>query len=594
MARPNVVFVITDDQGYGDLGCHGNDVIRTPNVDRLHSEAVRLTDYHVGPTCAPARAGLMTGRYCNCTGVWHTIGGRSLLRRDETTIADVLRGAGYRTGMFGKWHLGDNYPFRPHDRGFDEALYHRGGGVSQAPDHWRNDYFDDTYFRNGSPERCEGYCTDVWFREGTRFIEDCAKRGAGNGSGESDAQPFFCYISTNAPHGPLNVPERYVEHYRESVPEPRARFYGMIECIDENVGRLRAKLEELGIARDTIFIFMTDNGTANGCDLDSRGFVTGGYNAGMRGVKGSEYDGGHRVPFIMRWPSGDLTGGRDVSRLTAHVDILPTLAELCGASDKLPEGVHGKSIAPLLRGPTPEWSERCVVTDSQRVEHPIKWRKSATMSERWRLVNGAELYDIKADPEQRTDVAADHAETVAELRGRYEEWWALVSERFDEEIPIVVGSDREPVTCLSSHDWHNEESNCPWNQGQIRKGMVATGHWAIDVAEAGTYSVELRRWPREAGWALTEGPGDEGPPSEGIDESSTGWYVGGEALAIASAHLAIAGHEMSSEVDPAAPGAAFRVELPAGRATLEAWFELEDATHVGAYYVYAERATRAG
>jgi arylsulfatase A-like enzyme len=186
MARPNVVFVITDDQGYGDLGCHGSDVIRTPNVDRLHAEGVRLTDYHVGPTCAPARAGLMTGRFCNCTGVWHTIGGRSLLRRDETTIADVLRAGGYRTGMFGKWHLGDNYPFRPHDRGFDEALYHRGGGVSQAPDHWRNDYFDDTYMRNGVPEPCEGYCTDVWFREGTRFIERCIDGRPG--------QLFFCYI----------------------------------------------------------------------------------------------------------------------------------------------------------------------------------------------------------------------------------------------------------------------------------------------------------------------------------------------------------------------------------------------------------------
>jgi arylsulfatase A-like enzyme len=194
--------------------------------------------------------------------------------------------------MFGKWHLGDNYPFRPHDRGFDEALYHRGGGVSQAPDHWRNDYFDDTYMRNGTPEPCEGYCTDVWFREGTRFIERCID--------ERPGQPFFCYISTNAPHGPLNVPERYVEPYRGKVPDGRARFYAMIECIDENVGRLRTRIRELGIARDTLFIFMTDNGTASGCDLDKQGFVTGGYNAGMRGVKGSEYDGGHRVPFIMR------------------------------------------------------------------------------------------------------------------------------------------------------------------------------------------------------------------------------------------------------------------------------------------------------
>ncbi|MHC4250519.1 MAG: hypothetical protein ACYS9X_15430 [Planctomycetota bacterium] len=212
------------------------------------------------------------------------------------------------------------------------------------------------------------------------------------------------------------------------------------------------------------------------------------------------------------------------------------------------------------------------------------------MSERWRLVNGEELYDIKADPGQRTDVAADHAETVAELREEYEKWWALVSERFDEEIPIVVGSGEEPVTALSSHDWHNEQSNCPWNQRQIREGMVATGHWAIDVAEAGTYSVELRRWPREAGWALVAGAAEEPPLPEGVDEKVIGLYVGGEALALKSAHLTVAGQEMSSDVDPAAPGAVFHVKLPPGRATLEAWFEDEGATRIGTYYVYVERA----
>lgn len=228
--RPNVVLVITDDQGYGDLGCHGNPIIQTPNIDALHSQSVRLTNFHVGPTCAPTRAGLMTGRYCNCTGVWHTIGGRSLLRKDEITLGDVFRAGGYRTGMFGKWHLGDNYPFRPHDRGFDEALYHGGGGVSQTNDWWGNDYFDDIYLRNGEPEAFQGYCTDVWFSQAMDFVE------------RNRQQPFFCYLSTNAPHSPHNVPERYARLY-EGLPCERDRFYGMITNIDDNMARLRAHLQ---------------------------------------------------------------------------------------------------------------------------------------------------------------------------------------------------------------------------------------------------------------------------------------------------------------------------------------------------------------
>ncbi|MYE89674.1 sulfatase-like hydrolase/transferase, partial [Candidatus Poribacteria bacterium] len=205
--KPNLVFVITDDQGYGDFSCHGNPIIETPNLDAMHSESLRLTNLHVGPTCAPTRAGIMTGRYCNCTGVWHTIGGRSLLRNDERTMADIFRANDYKTGMFGKWHLGDNYPYRPHDRGFEEALYHGGGGISQTPDHWGNDYFDDTYARNGVKEPFEGYCTDVWFDQAMQFIE------------RNRENPFFCYLPTNAPHSPYHVPNGYGEPYHGRTPD---------------------------------------------------------------------------------------------------------------------------------------------------------------------------------------------------------------------------------------------------------------------------------------------------------------------------------------------------------------------------------------
>ncbi|MCE5328285.1 MAG: arylsulfatase [Planctomycetaceae bacterium] len=585
--KPNVVLVITDDQGYGDLGCHGNGIIRTPHMDALHGQSVRLRQFHVGPTCAPTRAGLMTGRYCNCTGVWHTIAGWSMLRAGEVTLAEVLREAGYRTGLFGKWHLGDNYPFRPHDRGFDEALYHRGGGISQAPDWWRNDYFDDTYYRNGTPERHQGYCTDVWFREGIRFIERCC------GTGQTPMpqnRPFFCYIAPNAPHGPLNVPPRYIEPYRGKVPDHRARFYAMIENIDENLGRLRTRLDELGLAHNTIFIFMTDNGTADGCDLDAQSFVTGGYNAGMRGVKGSEYDGGHRTPLFVRWPAGGLTGGRDVTRLTANIDVLPTLADLCGGS--VPEGVYGRSIVPLLRGDGEGWPDRVIVTDSQRVETPQKWRKSATMTDRWRLVNGVELYDIQADPGQRRDVAGEHGDVVSRLRGEYEKWWQIVSEKFNDEPAIVLGTAHEPVARLSSHDWHTPEGFCPWNQGDVRHPQkLWKGYWAVDVAAAGRYEFELCRWPHEVPSSITQGIADdaEEPLPKGIQPGAEGWYVGGCPMAVRSATIEIAGQVETAPVAPDSRGAVFTLELPAGRTSLWATFTDAHGQQFGAFYVYVRR-----
>ncbi|MBN2316206.1 MAG: arylsulfatase, partial [Sedimentisphaerales bacterium] len=430
--RPNVILVMTDDQGYGDLGCHGNPIIKAPHLNALYTQSVRLTNFHVGPTCSPTRAGLMTGHYCNRTGVWHTIMGRSLLRKDEVTMGDVFSASGYRTGIFGKWHLGDNYPFRPQDRGFDEVLIHGGGGVGQGPDYWGNDYFDDTYFHNDRPEKFTGYCTDVWFDGAIKFIEANKNR------------PFFCYLSTNAAHSPYNVSKEYMKPYLDKgLLENQARFYGMITNIDENMGRLMRRLKELDMEENTILIFMTDNGTSGN-----------GFNAGMRGKKGSEYDGGHRVPCFVRWPAGNLKGGKDIERLTAHVDLLPTFIDLCGL--KKPHGLEfdGDSIAQLLTGDDEDWPDRTLVTDSQRIEHPEKWRKSAVMTDRWRLINGKELYDMKVDPGQKKDIADAHPQVVEKLRKAYEDWWADVSERFDEYCEIIIGSDKQNPTRLMSHDWH--------------------------------------------------------------------------------------------------------------------------------------------
>jgi len=545
--RPNVVLVMTDDQGYGDLGCHGNPVIQTPNLDRLYTQSIRLTDFHVGPTCSPTRAALMTGHYCNRTGVWHTIMGRSLLRKDEVTIADVFSAGGYRTAIFGKWHLGDNYPFRPQDRGFGEVLVHGGGGVGQGPDYWGNDYFDDTYFHNGKPKKCTGYCTDIWFGGAMEFIE------------ANKEQPFFCYIPTNAPHGPYNVADKYSKPYRDKgVQGNQAKFYGMITNIDENMGRLVLRLKELGLEENTILIFMTDNGTS------------GSYGGGMRGRKGSEYEGGHRVPCFIRWPGDGLTGPADIDRLTAHVDLLPTLIELCGL--KKPRGLKfdGDSIVQLLRGSGKSWPDRTLITDSQRIEHPEKWRKSAVMTDRWRLVNGKELYDIKADPVQKNDIANKNPQVVEKLRNDYEDWWADVSQRFDEYCEIIIGTDKHNPTRLMSHDWHAPQ--VPWNQGAVLSGMQANGFWAVDVERDGMYQFELRRWPKEL----------NAPINEAIP--------GGKAITATEARLKIADADMTVPVSRDARAVTFKIGLKAGKTRLQTWFMDDRGNSRGAYYVYVKRS----
>jgi arylsulfatase A-like enzyme len=505
----------------------------------------------------------MTGRYCNCTGVWHTIGGRSLLRQDEVTIADVFKANDYRTGMFGKWHLGDNYPFRPHDRGFETALYHGGGGVSQTPDYWGNDYFDDTYMFNGEPIAFEGYCTDVWFREGMKFIE------------KNKDNPFFCYISTNAPHSPYNVDDSYSNQYKGKVPDNRANFYGMITCIDDNVGRLMTKLNELGIENDTILIWMTDNGSSEGASLDRDGFVKEGYNAGMRGMKGWEYDGGHRVPFFMRWYGGNISGGKDIDQMSGNIDVLPTLVDLCGLKASM-ENVNGTSLKPIIYDNV-SWDERVIVTDSQRVEYPIKWRKSAVMANRWRLINGVELYDIQIDPEQRNNVAGKHPDIVQEMRSHYEEWWSLVSPTFDKDCPIVIGSEHEPISRITTHDWHGEQ--CAWNQGMIRQGVECNGYWIIEIAEDGEYSFELRRWAKEEDRAMTEG----------IPGEITDWYHGGNALDLKKAQIKIGDQEQAKFIEPQAKCVTFNFNLKSGVTDMQTFLTDADGKEIGAYYVYAQK-----
>lgn len=569
-AQPNVVFVITDDQGYGDLSSHGNPVLKTPSLDALRETSIRLTDYHVSPTCAPTRGALMSGHFTNRAGPWHTIRGRSFLRQTSTTWGDIFSEGGYATGMFGKWHLGDNYPYRPEDRGFKEVVRHGGGGVGQTPDYWDNSYFDDTYFHNGEPQSYKGYCTDVYFREAKRFIEESVEAG----------KPFLAYISTNAPHGPYHCPEKYWKPYlAQGLTERQAIFFGMIANIDENVGALRQWLRNEGLEKDTIFIFTTDNGTASGREI---------FNAQMRGQKGSEYEGGHRVPFFLSWPSGGLNSARDIDQLTAHVDILPTFIDLCGLKAPMDYAFDGRSLVSLLYDLPVPWSDRALVTDSQRVIDPIKWRKSAVMTEQWRLVNGKELYHIKRDPSQKNNLAAKRPRVVETLRHEYDKWWDSISPGFAVHERMVVGNDAENPAHLTGHDWlANSDSASPWHQGKIRAAKPSEGGWAIRVEQSATYVISLRRWPRELSHPINAdlAPGAAVPGLNAFRETP------GKGLGATKATLKIGNLTRTKPIADDAEEIRFTLELEEDDYLLEGIFhsDNESGMRIGAYYAVIER-----
>ena len=422
-SRPNIVFIMTDDQGYGEIARHGNDIIRTPNLDRLHDMSLRFTDYHVSPTCSPTRASLMSGRHEFKNGVTHTIFERERLSLSTVTVAQVLQQSGYRTGIFGKWHLGDEEEYQPERRGFGEVFIHGCGGIGQTypgsgGDAPNNEYFDPVILHNGVFKKTKGFCTDVFFAEATKWIDAQRKSG----------QPFFAYITPNAPHSPYHSPPDKLKLYRdnEKLTENEKGFYGMISNIDDNVGKLLAQLKEWDLDKNTLFIFTTDNGSALGWY----------YNAGMRGRKGSPFEGGTRVPMFVYWP-GRLEPG-EAKQLAAHIDIYPTVAELAGAS--IPDSVKldGRSLLPIYRNKNADWADRFLFTHVGRWEKgkagESKYRNCAVRTARFRLINDKDLYDVLADPGETVNVIDKFPEEVAKMRAAYDAWW-------EEVLPLLVNEN---------------------------------------------------------------------------------------------------------------------------------------------------------
>lgn len=567
--RPNVVLVLTDDQGYGDLAVHGHPVLRTPNIDAFSREAISFSDFHVSPTCSSARAALLTGRDSNRTGVWHTAAGRGLMRRDEVTIAEMLREAGYATGIFGKWHLGSMYPFRAVDRGFEEVfVLGGGGGTGNISDFWNNTNFDPVMNHNGQFVPTNGYITDTLFDEAMEFID----------ASREDGRPFFVYLPTNAAHAPFNAPTVFAEQYRDQ-PVRMAHFLSMIENIDDNFGRLRRHLRESGLDDNTILMFMTDNGT---------GFGQGLFNAGMRGIKGSEYDGGHRVPLFFHWPAGDMAGPRTIDELAAHIDLAPTLLDLAGIEAgmeaRAAQPFDGVSLRLLLEGQEANWPDRSIIIDSQRILHPEKWRKSSVMTQRWRLVNGTELYDMNSDPGQSRDVAGEHQEVVSSLRSVYERWWNDIESTFADTPRIVIGSENQYMTRLVTRECLS--SGLPaWGQSDVRVARHRVGDdcvWAVDVERAGEYIVELRRWPRELNHPIRGSV----PPGEPVPGAPTHRDPPGAAYAAVRATLDIGSSTYTDSIDERDRSVLFDVSLHQGPTTITATFEDEEGRVLPSYYVY--------
>ncbi len=579
--RPNVIVLLTDDQGYGDLSCTGNPVVKTPQMDRLANESVRFSNFHVDSYCSPTRSALMTGRYSHRVGVWATITGRNLLRDDEVTMADVFRHNGYRTGHFGKWHLGTSFPYRPIDRGFDEWLGHGDGGTGCTTDYWGNDRVNDHYVHNGAWETQPrpGFEADVFFDAAMQFIR------------EHKSQPFFTFLATYNPHSPCSLADPdWAAPYRGKGP---ADFYASIARVDENLGRLRALLQAEGLADNTLLVFLTDNGTAEGEQV---------FNAGMRGKKGSPYDGGHRVPCFLHWPAGGFDQPVTVDRLAAHLDLLPTLVDLCSLTLPKPVRYDGTSLRPLLTDPQAPWPDRTVVLGTVpnaggviNPGLPPYGRNCSVMTDRWRLVQDRELYDMTADSGQQTNLAGDHPDVVEKLRADYKAYWADVSahDKGWRGRPII-GSPAETETVLGAEDWYPTQGTCPWNQGAVATGGAHFGYWTVRFSAAGNYRIEVRRWPREAAAPLAGVPAGKtvvdaflsGSPVRGTLYNGTP-----HALPVAKIRLKIGSSTQEAAVGQSDQAVVFEVAVPAGPAAIEA--TLIDAAGqplCDAFYAYVRRA----
>jgi arylsulfatase len=558
--KPNVIVILSDDQGIGDFSCHGNPVLKTPALDKLYNESVRFGNFHVAPLCTPSRSQLMTGLDAMRNGAATVLTGRNLLRRDIITMPEVFRKNGYATGIFGKWHLGDNYPDRPMDRGFQKCIWHKGWGLLSEIE-FDNDYYETRYLDSLETRQSGEYCTNLWFNKSIEWMEETASKG----------RPFFAYLALNAPHGPFDSPAQDYLYYRDKVGDSlTACFLGMIRNIDRNMARLDRWLENSGLKNNTLLVYLNDNGGTGGTEL---------YNAGLRDSKGSVYEGGHRAACFLRWPYGNLSGSVTVSTPAQIQDLFPTFIELLelDAPENIP--LDGKSLVPLLRHDKPFEDRMFVVQYGGHVQ-PEKYF-SCVVWNIWRLVGNNELYDISADPGQKRNVAAEYPDVAGRMRIFYEDWWKGIEPGLQTIVPVLVGTEKENPVVFNSNNWVDDAVNTQWKVAQAA-GDPKGGTCHIRVENAGKYKVELSRWP----FHLERSLQSAGP------EASVGgtWIRPGKALPVYDGCVSVnQGKPLVSVCTPGATKITLEMELPAGDHTFRAWFRNRKGIDLcGAYYVKME------
>jgi len=557
--RPNVIVVFSDDQGYGDFSCHGNPILKTPGLDRLHDASVRFDNFHVAPVCTPSRGQLMTGLDALHNQASTVPAGRNLMRRDIPTLADVFAGSGYATGHFGKWHLGDTYPDRPIDRGFQKSVWHKGWGLPSEIE-YDNDYYHTRYYEEGETKFSDRYCTNLWF---DKAIEWMAER-------QGTKRQFFVYLALNAPHGPYySLPEDEALYADKVESKKTAAFFGMIACIDRNVERLNRWLEEQKLKENTLLVYMNDNGGTAGVKV---------FNAGMRGNKGDNYDGGHRAACFMDWPGGGFGSPRTVRDAAQIQDLLPTFVDLCRLETKA--RFDGVSLEPVLRGRGKLQDRMLVVQYGGRIR-PSKYYSCVVWND-WRLVGERELYNILEDPGQRQNVAGANPKIYQKMKSHYENWWRGVEPTIDDVVRLVVGDENENPKIVTCNNWLEVDVD---NASRVARatGPKRGGKVLVETRVAGKYRVELSRWPFHLGRPLT-GPG----PSTTIGARP---LKPGKALPIASGSLSLDGNApLKMKAKPEATSIAVEIHLSEGQHDLQGWFtDPAGEDLAGAYYMRIER-----
>jgi arylsulfatase len=560
IAKPNVIIVLSDDQGYGDFSCHGNPVLKTPALDKLYTESVRFGNFHVAPVCSPTRGQLLTGLDAMHNKACMVPSGRNIMRRDIVTMPDVFRQNGYQTGIFGKWHLGDHYPDRPMDRGFQKCIWFKGWGLASEIE-FDNDYYNTRYLDSIETKFSGKYCTDLWFDEAKKWMGEMIDQ----------KKPFFTYLALNTPHGPFDSPAEDREFYlNQGLDQNTASFFGMIRNIDQNMEQLDRWLEENKIKENTLIIFMNDNGGTGGVRI---------FNGGMKGSKGSNDEGGHRAACFVRYPEGHFGKPRTVDYPSQIQDLLPTFIDLFGLKTKA--RFDGVSLKPMLTHENKKFSDRMFVVQYGGRIKPEKYY-CCVVWDSWRLVENKALFDLSNDPAQNVNVAGKYPEILHKMQTYYENWWKTVAPGVEEVIPLFVGSDKENPIVLTSNNWIGVDVD---NRTVVANaaGTPRGGAINIDVQEEGKYRIKLSRWPFHLNWKLN---------IAGPEKNYAGNLLPvGKALPIEFGCFSLNNTApLIAKSSPDATYLSFEINLLKGGNSLQSWFRDEYGKDLcGAYYICLQR-----